>query len=263
MAERALVPGAADRGLAVEAARDELAVAFRAAALHGFTEGIDNHFSLLVPGADDRFLLNPFGPHWSELRARDLLEVDRQGEVIDGDGTYERTAFVIHRAVHEASPRNRCVFHTHMPYATAVSTIRDGLDPALSQNAMYFDGRLAYVDYGGLASEFEEGERIAAAVTPGVEVVILRNHGVLVIGADVAGAWQNLYFLERACQVQILAGTGGAELRRVDRSLIERTAAAVTDEADTAELLFAAVRRQVDRELPGYRTSRSRWTWHL
>jgi ribulose-5-phosphate 4-epimerase/fuculose-1-phosphate aldolase len=239
----------------IDAAKQELAVAFRAAALHGYTEGIDNHFSLLVPGTTDRFLLNPFGPHWSELRARDLLTVDRDGSVVEGDGGYERTAFVIHRAVHEASPQNRCVLHAHMPYATAVSTMRDGLDTTLSQSAMYFEGRTAYVDYGGLASDHEEGERLAAAVAPGVSVVILRNHGVLVIGGDVAAAWQNLYFLERACQVQVLAGLASRELCRVDRSVVERTGAAVAAEGtETARLLFAAVRRQVDRELPGYDT---------
>ncbi len=263
MAERTVVPGTEALDLAGESARNDLAVAFRAAALHGYTEGIDNHFSLLVPGTEDRFLLNPFGPDWSELRADDLLVVDREGAVLEGEGSYERTAFVIHRAVHEASPRNRCVLHTHMPYATAVSTLRDGLDTALSQNAMYFDGRIAYVDYGGPASELEEGERIAAAATPGVSTIVLRNHGALVIGADVATAWQNLYFLERACQVQVLAARAGGEPRRADRAVVERTAAAVADEADTADLLFAAVRRRVDRELPGYMASRSRWTWHL
>src|SRR3954447_24319921 len=101
-------------------ARIDLAAAFRAAALHGYNEGIDNHFSYAVPGRDDLFLLNRYGPHWSEMRPSDLLTVNVDGELVEGEGEWETTAFMIHRAVHRSRPDARCVFHTHMPYATAL-----------------------------------------------------------------------------------------------------------------------------------------------
>lgn len=233
-------------------ARVELTAALRAAALHGYQEGIDNHFSLALPGATDRFLLNPYGPAWEELRASDLLVVDLEGKVVEGAGSYETTAFEIHRAVHLAAPENRCVMHTHMPLGTAVSTLDDGFDTALSQSAMYFHGRLAYVDYGGLALGPEEGERIAADLPAGVAIVVLRNHGILAVGPDVAEAWQNLYFFERACGVQLLAGLGQGGLRHPSPGVVRATAASVVDDRLSGALLFAAVRRRVDRECPGY-----------
>ena len=98
-------------------AKIDLAASLRAAALYGYNEGIDNHFSFAVPGSDDLFLLNPFGPDWSELTASDLITVDGEGNVVDGKGEWEVTAFMIHRGAHRARPSARCVFHTHMPYA--------------------------------------------------------------------------------------------------------------------------------------------------
>src|SRR5919206_4561484 len=136
---------------AVAQAKVDLAAAFRAAALHGFNEGIDNHFSLAVPGHDDLFLLNRYGPHWSEIRASDLLVVDLDGNVVEGEGDWEVTAFMIHRGVHQARPDARCVLHTHMPYATAISLTHGGFDTRVSQNSMYFHGKLARLSYAGLA----------------------------------------------------------------------------------------------------------------
>jgi len=142
---------APDADLVVQA-KVELAAAFRAAALHGFNEGIDNHLSLAVPGRDDLFLLNRYGPHWSEIRPADILTVNVDGALVDGEGEWETTAFVIHRAVHRARPDARCVLHTHMPYATALSMTEAGLETRASQNAMYFHGRVARLPYGGLAT---------------------------------------------------------------------------------------------------------------
>ena len=198
--------------------RLELATAFRAASMHGFNEGIDNHFSAVVHGTDDRFLLNPYGPDWSELTARDLLTIDLDGRLVEGDGSWERTAFVIHRAVHRARTDARCVLHTHMPYATALSMTETGLQTRASQNAMLFHDRIVRLSYAGLADADEEGARIADAVVADVSVVMLDNHGVLVIGSSIPDAWQKLYFLERALH--------GAGARTVDRlavaSCIER-----------------------------------------
>jgi len=233
-------------------AKVDLAAALRAAALYGLNEGVDNHFSLAVPGRDDRFLLNRFGPHWSEITASDLITVDLDGEVVEGDGDWEVTAFMIHRGVHLARPSARCVLHTHMPYATAVSMIDGGLDTRASQNAMMFHGRVVSLEYGGHADAADEGSRIGEAVGDDTWVVILENHGVLAIGETVAEAWHRLYFLERACQVQVLAQSTGRPLIQVSEELAARTAGQAAADANNPPTLFAAVRRQLDRESPGY-----------
>jgi len=242
-----LAPDAA--GLRV--ARVELAAALRAAALYGFNEGIDNHFSLVVPGRDDRFLLNPYGPHWSEMRASDLLTIGLGGERIGGEGVLDTTAFTIHLGAHRARPDAACVLHTHMPWATALSLTQGGFDTRASQNAMYFHGRVARLAYGGLAEAEEEGARIAAALADGITVVLMDNHGVLVVGDSVADAWHQLYFLERACQVQVLAQSTGSPLIPVSESVAEHTAEQFRRGGGQPEL-FAAVRRELDRVNPGY-----------
>lgn len=236
----------------LQKAKVDLAAALRAAALYGFNEGIDNHFSYAVPGSDDLFLLNPYGPDWSELTASDIITVDGEGNVVDGDGEWEITAFMIHRGAHRARPSARCVLHTHMPYATAVSTTERGFDTTLSQAAMSFHGRVSTLAYGGLARAADEGDRIATAVDEDTRVVMLENHGVIVIGTDVAEAWARLYFLERACEVQILAQSTGRPLIAVPEDVVRRTAAHSADDRVGAEKLFAAVRRRLDRENPGY-----------
>jgi ribulose-5-phosphate 4-epimerase/fuculose-1-phosphate aldolase len=237
---------APDADLVVQA-KVELAAAFRAAALHGFNEGIDNHLSLAVPGRDDLFLLNRYGPHWSEIRPADILTVNVDGALVDGEGEWETTAFVIHRAVHRARPDARCVLHTHMPYATALSMTEAGLETRASQNAMYFHGRVARLPYGGLADADAEGDRIASAVADGVSVVMLDNHGVIVVGSTVADAWHKLYFLERACEVQVLAQSSGSPLILAPDEVAERTARQWNTASEAAATLFAAVRRQLDR----------------
>jgi ribulose-5-phosphate 4-epimerase/fuculose-1-phosphate aldolase len=236
----------------VTQAKVDLAAALRAAALFGLNEGVDNHFSLAVPGSDDRFVLNRFGPHWSEITASDLITVDLDGEVVDGDGDWEVTAFMIHRGVHLARPSARCVLHTHMPYATALSMIEGGLDTRASQNAMMFHGRVVSLEYGGHADAADEGARIGEAIGEDTWVVMLENHGVLAIGETVAEAWHRLYFLERACRVQVLAQSTGAPLIRVSEELATRTAGQAAADTDNPPTLFAAVRRQLDRESPGY-----------
>jgi len=232
-------------------ARVELAAALRAAALHGFNEGIDNHFSLVVPGRSDSFLLNPYGPHWSEMRASDLLTIGLGGERLAGEGTLDTTAFTIHLGAHRARPDAACVLHTHMPYATALSMTEAGFDTCVSQNALAFHGRVARLSYGGLAEAEEEGARIAAALADGISVILMDNHGVLVVGDSVADAWHQLYFFERACQVQALAQSTGSPLLRVPEDVAEHTAAQFRGLGGQAEL-FAAVRRELDRVNPGY-----------
>lgn len=232
--------------------RVELAAVFRVAALHGLHEGIDNHCSLAV--ADDRFLVNPYGPHWSEVTARDLLEVHHDGSVV-GDQPLDLTALHIHRSVHRARPDAVCVLHTHMPYATAVACGDDQFVPEVSQNSMRFAGRVAWLgEFAGLANDETEGDRIAAAVADGARVVFLAHHGVIVIGESVPAAWQDLYFLERACMVQILADSAG-QLRRVPKRVARLTADQIDEvRTEQSQLLWAAELRRLARQNPGHDT---------
>ena len=194
----------------------------------------------------DCFLLNPYGPHWSELRASDLLTIGLGGERLAGDGELDVTAFTIHLGAHRARPDAHCVLHTHMPYATALAMTEGGLDTRASQNAMYFHGRIARLAYGGLAEAEEEGARIAQALTDGVTVLLMDNHGVLVVGDSVADAWHQLYFLERACQVQVLAQSTGSPLLRVPEDVARAHRRAVPRRGRAGR----AVRRGATRARP-------------
>ena len=237
-------------------ARVDLAAAHRLAARFGYHEAIDNHFTLLVPGHDDRFLLAPHGLHWSEVRASDLMVLGLDGTRHAGDGLVEDTAFFIHAPVHCAPARPRCVLHTHMPHATALSMLEDPLLVMASQNAIGFAGQMAVCDYHGFALGRDEGERMAAAMGD-KSVLILRNHGVLTTGASVAEAFNALYFFERAAQTQLLAMASGQPLRVVDAAVIDQTfaqyrASEAVGDALRIELHFAALKRTLDRHEPDY-----------
>jgi ribulose-5-phosphate 4-epimerase/fuculose-1-phosphate aldolase len=232
-------------------ARKELAAAFRLAVRFGLHEGIDNHFTLMVPGSRQSFLLNGYGLHWSEITAGNLLVVDMEGELLAGRGVIEPSAFFIHSRVHLASPRAACVLHSHMPHATALSTLEDGRLEPISQAALRFEDDVAYDDrYNGLVREAAEGDRIAAALGD-KRVLFLANHGVLVVGRSVAEAFEDLYFLERACQVQVLAMSTGRRPRRVPEE-VGRATFGNSDLVEPARAHFAALRRLLDREEPGY-----------
>ncbi len=238
---------------ALRQGRIEMAVMLRAAASHGFNESVDNHFSLALPGRDDLFLLNRWGPHWSEIRPADILLIDLHGTVVDGEGAWEMSAFMIHRGVHRAHPRARCVLHTHMPHATALSMSVEGLDTRASQNAMYFHDRIGRVPFGGLADGAEEGDRLGEAVGDDATVVFLDNHGVIAIGQTPAEAFHRLYMLERACETEILLRASGLTRIRVAEETAAATAAQwERDAPDLAATLFAAERRLSEERSPGF-----------
>ena len=229
----------------VAALRGDLALALRAAAFHGLSEGVCNHFSVALPGEEDRFLINPRGLHWSEIGADDIVLVDADGQVLAGRHPVEPTAMFIHASIHRIA-RKACVLHTHMPYATALTlTTLRAPDPALSQNAMRFHGCMA-VDphYNGLALDWAEGARIARAMQ-GADVVFLANHGVIVCGERVDYAYDDLYYLERACQFEVLARSTGAPLAPVDAALAAHVASQVQGERLQSTLFFEALRRIV------------------
>jgi len=243
------------QGEAQRRARIDLAACHRLAAHFGFHEGIDNHMTMLVPGFADRFYLAPFGLLWSEVKASDLLEVDFTGKLLAGRGLVEDTALYIHASTHRVSSQV-CVLHTHMPYATALGMIAGGRVETASQSAIGFHGNIAYVDYNGLALDFAEGERLARALG-GKPVGMLRNHGVLVTGDSVAQAFERLYFLERACQVQVLALATGKPLGVLPEPVVRATLAQFAHCGDVggqdrAQLHFEALKRMLDRQLADY-----------
>jgi ribulose-5-phosphate 4-epimerase/fuculose-1-phosphate aldolase len=232
-------------------ARVDLAAAYRLAHRFGFNEGIDNHFTLMLPESRDRFLLNAFGLHWSEITASNLLVVDGQGKVVEGEGEAETTAVCIHAPVHLANPRAACILHTHMPYATALSMLEGGrLEPA-SQNALRFYDAVAYdEEYNGLAMRTDEGERLCR-VLDGKRILLMANHGITVAGPSVAEAFDDLYFFERACLVQFIAMQGGKAVKNVPTPIAQSTFSGSNTERH-ARLHFAALKRILDREEPDY-----------
>jgi ribulose-5-phosphate 4-epimerase/fuculose-1-phosphate aldolase len=224
---------------------EDLALALRAAAYHGFSEGICNHFSLALPDEQDRFLINPRGVHWARIGAEDLVLVDGEGRKLAGRHEVEPTAMFIHAAVHRLSGR-ACVLHTHMPFATALCLTQPGmLDTRLSQNAMRFHGRVAVdSDYGGLALDVSEGERIAAALGKS-DAIFLANHGVIVCGDRMDHSYDDLYYLEAACRAECQARATGMPLTRVDERICEATVAQFNAERDQSTLFFEELRRIV------------------
>jgi len=235
-------------------ARVDLAACFRMAARLGMHEGICNHFSAMLPGHDDLFLVNPYGLAFSEVTAASLLVCDFHGNVVAGDGVPEATAFYIHARIHMKLPRARAAFHTHMPYATALA-MTDG-DPLIyaGQTALKFYGRVAVdEEYNGLALDEREGDRIAAAAGD-ADIVFMKHHGVTVLAPTVAEAWDDLYYLERASEVQCLAMATGRKITPVKPEI---AAAAVKQmragDFESARLHLESIRRILDRETPEYR----------
>lgn len=235
-------------------AKVELAACFRYAARLGMQEGICNHFSVMVPGYNDLFLVNPYGLAFSEITASSLLVCDFDGNVVSGEGQPEATAFYIHARIHKNVPRARAAFHTHMPYATALTMVEG--DPLVfaGQTALKFYGRTVMDnDYNGLALDEREGDRIAAAVGE-ADIVFMKHHGVMVLGSSSAEAWDDLYYLERACEVQCLALSTGRPIVPVSTEIAESTARQMREEdASSARLHLASIMRTLDAEEPAYR----------
>jgi ribulose-5-phosphate 4-epimerase/fuculose-1-phosphate aldolase len=233
-------------------ARIDLAAALRWANRLGFGEGICNHFSMEIPGRPGHFLINPQGLHWSEVTPGDLVVVDASGRKVTGRHGVEPTAFFIHGAMHRSKPSARCVMHTHMPYATTLTVVHGGRLEWASQNSLKFHGRVAYDDnYNGLALDEAEGERMCT-LGKEADVLFLANHGIIVSGPTVAAAWDDLYYLERACMLQVLAMGTGKPLRIVSERVAMLTGRQMMEDPEQTGLHFAALKRMLDRDEPGW-----------
>ncbi len=233
-------------------ARIDLAAILRWADREGLSEGICNHFSLLVPGATDRFLLNPQGLHWSEIRASDLIVVNSNGEVTEGQHAAEPSAFFIHSSVHRSRPSAKCVLHAHPPYCTALACIEGGRLELCSQNAIRFYKRVAYDDiYNGVAFDDNEGDRISSKLVD-ADILWMANHGVLVTGENVALAFDDLYYLERTAMTQLMAMNTGRPLRMIAEDVCQTAHEQIMVERDQAYGFLEAIKRILRRECPEF-----------
>ncbi len=232
----------------INSLRRDLAAAFVLADRFDFSEGICNHFSAVIPGEDERYLINPYGVHWSEMRADTLLEIDGSGNILAGEGEVEATALFIHVAGHRANPRHTVLMHTHMPYATALTMVEGGRVEMAHQTAVRFLDRMAHHSFGGIALDDTEGERIAVAQrdNPDVDILFLDNHGITVGGESVAVAFDDLYYLERACRQQILAQSTGLPLKLITGEMLKETKRQIEQvRIPQAEAYWTALLRQV------------------
>jgi ribulose-5-phosphate 4-epimerase/fuculose-1-phosphate aldolase len=235
-------------------ARVDLAAAYRLVSLYGWDDLIFTHISARVPGGEHHFLLNPYGMMFEEVTASSLVKIDLQGnKVMESPYFINPAGFTIHSAVHQAREDALCVMHLHTRNGIAVSAQKDGLLP-LSQQAMFALGSLAYHDYEGLALDEEEKPRLVADFGD-KKYLILRNHGLLTIGRTVAEAFLGMFLLERACEIQILAQSGGSELSPIPKEIIRRVASqmdAVTIGMG-ATLTWPGLLRKLDRLDPSFR----------
>ena len=245
----------------VETAKIHLAAAHRLAALHDLEEGIDNHFTVTMPGKPDQFLILPFGVHWSEAKASDMMVFNEAGKVISGRGPVELSARCIHAPIHRITG-TQVVLHTHQTWATALNMLQDNRLHPTSQTSAFFHGHIAYDDvYTGLADSLEEGERLAR-VLGNKQVIFMKNHGVLVVGNSVAQAYRRLYRLERVCRMQLIAmaaaSSTGKNLAVLSDEVVARVQAINPDDshtrADRERLFFDAMMRILDEKSKSYKS---------
>ena len=234
-------------------ARIDLTAALRIAAKLGLNEGVCNHFSLEVPGNPNQFLINPQGLHWSEIRPSDLVIVDEKGNLIKGNHSVEPTAFFIHGRIHLGKHNKKCILHTHMPYATALCLLEEGeLLVGANQNSMRFYNRIGYDrQYGGVALDEAEGDRICDALGE-KDIIFLQHHGVIVCGTNVVNAFDDLYYLERSCMVQVLAQGTGKKIKTVPDSVVKGVAGQIESQRQQSQLHFSAMKRLLSKDDPAW-----------
>jgi ribulose-5-phosphate 4-epimerase/fuculose-1-phosphate aldolase len=240
-----------------ESIRDEhtlrlhLAAAYRLIDQFGMSDLVDTHLSVRLPEAADHFLINPYGLLFSEITASSLVKVDLQGNLVESGGWPVNPAgFVIHSAIYEGRRDAVCVLHTHSRYVMAVSTLACGLLP-ISQIGLQFYNQVAYHDYEGVSFALAERERLIADLG-NHPVMLLRNHGLLTVGRSIAEAFYLAYYMEKACEIQVLAQSTGSTLIEPAPVICEEAAAQQQVE-DLGQLQWNALLRMLDQADPSYR----------
>jgi len=204
--------------------REDLAAAYRLVAHYGMEDSIYTHISARLPGAEDQFLINPFGMLFRDITASSLVKIDTEGRILEPSPYDVNPAgFTIHSAVHMARHDAMCVLHTHTVAGVAVSSLACGLQPC-NQWALQFHNRVVYHDFEGIALDHGERERLIADLGPTARVLILRNHGLVTLGRTVAEAFILMHNLERACRVQLAIQASGQPIHPVPAEVCELTA---------------------------------------
>ncbi|MDH3603317.1 MAG: class II aldolase/adducin family protein [Candidatus Tectomicrobia bacterium] len=232
-------------------ARVDLAAGYRLADRFGFSDIVWNHITARVPGSEPHFLINAFGLRYDEITASNLVKIDLDGNVVDGHADINVTGFVIHSAIHAVRDDVMCVMHAHSPAGLAVSALASGLQPVI-QDAMMFYNRIAYHDYEGLSIDIGERQRLAEHLGSH-KAMILRHHGLLTVGRTVGEAFMLMYYLERACQVQMQVLSSGEPLRTPPAEVCER-AACQYEQFAPGKYEWPALVRLLDRDSPDYKT---------
>ncbi|HEX6319101.1 MAG TPA: class II aldolase/adducin family protein [Burkholderiales bacterium] len=235
--------------------RVNLAACYRLVHHFGMDDLVYNHISARVPGEEGHFLINAYGMTYDEISASSLVKIDFDGKVVQDSGTgygINHAGFVIHSAVHRGRPDVACVIHTHTPAGMAVSAMKCGLQP-LTQNAMFFSG-IGYHDYEGPAVDLDEQQRLVSDLG-GHVAMVLRNHGLLSVGATIPEAFVTLYWLERACQAQVFAMASNAELIHPSMKVVGLTNERYKpgQRRNIGALEWAGLLRLVERRYPGFR----------
>jgi ribulose-5-phosphate 4-epimerase/fuculose-1-phosphate aldolase len=236
--------------------RVDLAAAYRLVALFKWDDLVVTHISARVPGREGEFLINPYGLMFDEITASSLIKVDTRGEKLDDSPFPVNPAgFTIHSAVHAARHDAACVLHTHTLNGVAVSAQRGGVLP-LSQHSIFVLASLGYHDYEGVALRDDEKPRLVSDLGHNT-YLMLRNHGLLTVGATIADAFLAMYFFEATCTIQVRAQAGGGPLIDVDPRIIagaQQQAREVTRGVGAGALTWPALRRKLDRIDPSYRS---------
>src|SRR5262245_56571080 len=238
------------------AVRVDLAAAYRLITRFGWEDLVFTHITARVPGAEDHFLINPYGQFFDEITASSLVKIDMNGNKLDDSPFPVNPAgFVIHSAIHGARHDARCVLHTHTLNGVAVSAQREGLLP-ISQHSIFVLSSLGYHDFEGPATRDDEKPRLVADLGDNTHL-ILRNHGLLTVGETVADAFVAMHYLETCCAIQVRAQAGGAELIPVGKDIIDATYTMVQDASrprgSRGNLVWPGLIRRLDRIDPSYR----------
>ena len=253
---RVAIPSVRDKVSAEEwAMRVDLAACYRIVAEHGWDDLVFTHISARVPGGDHHFLINPYGLMFEEVTASSLVKVDLKAEkVMESPFPVNPAGFVIHSAIHAARADAQCVLHLHTSAGVAVSCQKDGLLP-ISQQSIFVQASVGYHDYEGVALNDAEKPRLVSDFGRNT-FLILRNHGLLTVGASVADAYLSMFLLQRACEIQVMAQSGGGALIPIPQPILDgaRAQSAQVTRGLGGALAWPAILRKLDRLDPSYRT---------
>lgn len=235
-------------------ARVDLAATYRLTALFGWDDLIFTHISARVPGPEHHFLINPYGLMFDEITASNLVKVSLDGnKVMDNAHDINPAGFTIHSAIHAARQDAMCVMHLHTRHGVAISAKRHGLLP-ISQQSLFALASIAYHDYEGLALNEDEKPRLVSDLGD-KNNLILRNHGLLTVGTNAAEAFLAMYNLERSCEIQLMAESGGAELIQIAKPILD----GITEQVKVVtrgiggDLVWPGLLRKLDKIDPSYR----------